>query len=138
MTKIAGSCLCGSVRYQSDAEPLMTAVCHCDNCQRQSGTAFSIIVGLPPGSLRFEGEQNLATFKDRGELSGKGVDRRFCKHCGSPILSLVEMMPNMHFLKAGTLDDKSWLRPTMHVWCDSAQPWVEIPEAAVRFAKNPG
>jgi hypothetical protein len=46
MPKIEGSCLCGSVKYSSDSEPVMTAVCHCENCQRQTGTAFSIIVGV--------------------------------------------------------------------------------------------
>lgn len=136
MTKVAGSCLCRAVRYRSDAEPLMQAVCHCDNCQRQSGTSFSVIIGVPAGSIRYEGEENLATYKDRG-LSGKSVDRRFCKKCGSPIVSLVEMMPSMHFIKTGTLDDKSWLAPNMHVWCDSAQPWVNIPADATKIAKNP-
>ena len=137
MTKVAGSCLCGSVRYRSDAEPLMQAVCHCDNCQRQSGTSFSVIIGVPAGSIRYEGEENLATYNDRG-LSGKGVDRRFCKKCGSPIVSVVEMMPAMHFIKTGTLADKSWLAPNTHVWCDSAQPWVKIPDDAVKIPKNPG
>jgi hypothetical protein len=115
----------------------MTAVCHCENCQRQSGTALSIIVGVPAGSIVFENEANLATYADRAE-SGRSVNRRFCKNCGSPIVSLVEMMPNLHFIKAGTLDDKSWLKPTMHLWTDSAQPWVEIPEGMPKFAKNPG
>jgi hypothetical protein len=137
MPKITGSCLCRSVRYRSDAQPMMTAVCHCENCQRQSGTALAIVVGVPAGSIEFEGEENLATFVDRGE-SGNPVNRRFCKKCGSPIVSLVEMMPNLTFIKAGTLDDKSWLRPTMHVWCDSAQPWVQIPAGMTRFPKNPG
>ena len=86
MSKVVGSCLCGAVRYESEAEPLMTAICHCDNCQRQSGSAFSIIVGVPAGSLRFEGEERLATYEDRG-TSGKAVYRRFCKSCGSPVRS---------------------------------------------------
>jgi hypothetical protein len=136
MPRVAGSCLCGSVRYQSEAEPLMTAVCHCDNCQRQSGSSFSIIVGVPAGSLRFEGEEHLATFADRG-TSGKAVNRRFCKNCGSPIVSLVEIMPDVHFIKGGTLDDRSWLRPTTHFWCDTAQPWVDIARDAAKFPKNP-
>jgi len=136
MAKVAGACLCGSVRYESGSEPLMTAVCHCENCQRQSGSSFSIIVGVPAGSLRFSGEENLATFEDRG-VSGKAVRRRFCKRCGSPIVSLVEIMPDVHFIKGGTLDDRSWLRPTTHFWCDSAQPWVEIASDAAKFAKNP-
>jgi hypothetical protein len=136
MPKISGSCLCGSVRYACDAEPLTTAVCHCTHCQRQTGTAFSIIVGVPAGSLRFEGEDHLGTYLDRG-LSGKEVRRRFCRSCGSPVVSEVEVMPAVHFLKAGTLDDRSWLKPTSHFWCDSAQPWVEISGDVERFPGNP-
>jgi hypothetical protein len=124
------------VRYRSDADPLMQAVCHCDNCQRQSGTSFLVIIGVPAGSIRYEGEENLATYEDRG-LCGKSVDRRFCKKCGSPIVSLVEMIPSMHFIKTGTLDDKSWLAPNVHVWCDSARPSGGIPADAMNVAKNP-
>ena len=56
MSNISGSCLCGAVQYASEAEPLMTAVCHCENCQHQTGTAFSIIVGVPEDSLGFREE----------------------------------------------------------------------------------
>lgn len=136
MPKIAGSCLCGSVKYSSEAEPEMTAVCHCENCQRQTGTAFSVIVGIPAASLVFDGEENLAEFLDRGE-SGGAVRRRFCRNCGSPILSLVEVVPGVGFIKAGTLEDRSWLSPSTHIWCDTAQPWVEIPESVEKFPRNP-
>ena len=30
-------------------------------------------------------------------------------------------MPDLRFIKAGTLDDTSWLDPKMHVYCDSAE-----------------
>ncbi|NCF50388.1 aldehyde-activating protein [Gammaproteobacteria bacterium] len=136
MPKIAGSCLCGSVRYSSAAEPAMTAVCHCENCQRQTGTAFSIIVGIAADSLEFEGDDNLGEFLDQGETGG-AVRRRFCRNCGSPILSLVESAPGLGFIKAGTLEDRSWLNPTMHIWCDTAQPWVEISDDAVKIPRNP-
>ena len=134
MQEIKGGCLCGAIRYQSSAAPLLTAVCHCKNCQRQSGTAFSILVGLPKGSLVMEGEQP-ALFADVGE-SGLAVHRRFCGRCGSPILSEPAATPTMDWLKAGTLDDASWLQPQLHVWCDSAQPWV-IRGDAPEVPRNP-
>jgi hypothetical protein len=31
-------------------------------------------------------------------------------------------------LRSGALDDTSWLRPTIHFWTRSAQPWVMLPE----------
>ena len=76
MSKMNGSCLCGSIRYTCDAEPLLTAVCHCPHCQKQSGTSFSVIVAVPKDSLTIAG-QTLKTFDDVGE-SGLPVLRRFC------------------------------------------------------------
>lgn len=135
MQNVRGGCLCGAVRYRCDATPLMTAVCHCKNCQRQSGSAFSIVVAVPRGSLVLEG-LGLATFTDVGE-SGLPVLRRFCPKCGSPVFSEAAATPNLDWLKAGTLDDTSWLQPQINVWCDSAQRWVQISDAIPRIARNP-
>jgi len=136
VSKIAGACLCGAVKYSSPDEPAMQAVCHCKDCQRQAGTAFSVVVAVPALSLKIEGEENLSTYQGTGS-SGKSVQRRFCRSCGSPILSVVEMIPELLFIKSGTLDDPSWLRPTMNIWCDSAQPWYEFPKGAQTFPQNP-
>lgn len=135
MSQIQGGCLCGAIRYKSAAQPLMTAVCHCTHCQRQSGTAFSVNVGLPAGSLELQGDQPV-TYRDQG-TSGLAVMRHFCGKCGSPILSVVEAMPGMDFLKAGTLDDTAWLQPAVAIWCDSAQPWVQLGGEMAKFPGNP-
>ena len=46
-------------------------------------------------------------------------------------------MPMMDVIKAGTLDDTSWLQPQLNVWCDSAQPWVQLSDAIPRIPRNP-
>lgn len=135
MKPIEGGCLCGAIRYTSKAQPLVTAVCNCRHCQRQTGTSFSILLGLPKGSLELTGDTP-ATFHDTG-TSGLPVQRRFCARCGSPILSEVTATPTIDWLKAGTLDDPSWLQPQISIWCDSAQPWVQMPEGVARFPQNP-
>src|SRR5215203_1715238 len=84
MPNIVGGCLCGSVSYESEAEPTLTAVCHCRHCQKQTSSAFSMFIVLPKGSLRIEGEP-LAAFEDVGE-SGLPVFRKFCPKCGSAIV----------------------------------------------------
>ena len=134
MSQLTGGCLCGQVRYHSDATPLLTGVCHCRDCQKQTGTSFSIIVALPDGALRYEGKMN--EFVTIG-ASGQQVHRHFCGHCGSPIVSIAESMPGMVFLKAGTLDDPSTLSPQMEVWCDTAQPWLESRAGLPRMPGNP-
>lgn len=135
MGKIQGQCLCGAICYTAAAEPLLTAVCHCTHCQKQTGSAFSIVVAVPKGSLVFTAEEP-ATYSDVGE-SGLPVLRRFCPKCGSPIVSEVAAMPTMDFIKAGTLDDTSWLEPQLNIWCDSAQPWVTLDASTPCVPGNP-
>lgn len=134
MQHISGGCLCGAIRYSSETDPAFTAVCHCRNCQKQTGTGSSVIVGLPADSLSISGP--IKTFRDIGD-SGKAVYRRFCPSCGSPIVTDVEAMPTLTFLKAGTLDDPRWLKPAMEIYCDSAQPWVPHLADAQQLRKGP-
>jgi hypothetical protein len=99
MPEIVGGCLCDSVRYESEVEPVLIAVCH---CQKQTSSAYSVLVALPKGSLQTEG-QALAAFEDVGDYTGLPVIRRFCPRCGSAIMSEVAATPELDWLKAGTL-----------------------------------
>ena len=135
MTKMTGGCLCGQVRYSADTDAVFTAVCHCRNCQKQAGTAFSIVVAIPRAALTVSGRTK--TFHDTGD-SGQSVERRFCPECGSPIVSEIAVMPDVAFIKAGTLDETQWLAPTMEVYCSSAQRWVGLTGGMQRFPQMPG
>lgn len=135
MGKIEGRCLCGSVSYASDAEPLFTALCHCRDCQRQHGTAFATVVGVPAD--RFEVTGDLATYATTGEDHGQPVERRFCPTCGASVVSESGAMPGVVLLQAGTLDDPSWLQPQLEVWGRSAQPWVQAVEERPRLEHGP-
>ncbi len=124
MTKIEGGCLCGSIRYTSEAEPLATVICNCVNCQKQTGAAYSLNIVLPKGALDVQGE--ITTYVDMGD-SGKTLDRNFCARCGSSISSEPSAVGTITVLKAGTLDDTSWVKPVMEIYCDSAQAWTRAP-----------
>lgn len=113
----------------------MTAICHCKHCRRQTGTAFSLLVAVPKGSLIREGAPP-DTYDVVGD-SGLPVLRKFCPKCGSPIFSEVAATPTKDWVKAGTPDDTSWLQPQVNIWCDSAQPWVPMSEAIPRIPRNP-
>lgn len=134
MPKVSGGCLCGAVRYECNAEPLGTAICHCTQCQNVSGSAFSVNVVVPAPSLTWQG-QSLASYADKGE-SGKPLSRKFCRNCGSSLATETEALPGAIIIKAGTLDDKSWLKPNYHLWTNSAQPWVRIEPGATTFPKG--
>ncbi|MEM5516757.1 GFA family protein [Henriciella sp. AS95] len=133
MTK-TGGCLCGKVRYEIEGEPMFTALCHCTNCQKQGGAAFSVNLLVNEAQLTVEGD--LKTFEDKGD-SGNNVYRKFCGNCGSPNVSELEAFPGMVAVKGGTLNDASRLNPTVQTYCDSKQDWVSLPESITAFAKSP-
>jgi hypothetical protein len=64
--------------------------------------------------------------------SGRNLTRWVCPECGSWICSSAKPgSPNpntFRAVRAGTLDDISWLRPTGHFWTRSKQPWVVLPD----------
>ena len=133
---ITGRCLCGGVTYSADAEPVVQAVCHCTDCQRQTGNPFSVIVGVPRAAFNVEGS-TLASFATTAEDDGGETQRNFCSACGSPVFSIAAGAPEVAYIKAGSLDDASWLEPAVEVWTSSAQPWSPHFEHAARIERGP-
>jgi hypothetical protein len=110
------------VTYVADAEPVVHAVCNCTDCQRQTGGPFSVFVGVPQAAFSCQGD-TLASFSTTGDDHGGETQRKFCSACGSPVFSLSPAVPELIFIKAGSLDDASWVQPTVEAWTSSAQPW---------------
>jgi hypothetical protein len=135
MATITGGCLCGRVRYRTSAAPTYTGVCHCRNCQRFTGSAFEVVLGFPKGEVVLEGEVKI--YHDISD-AGRPIYRGFCPNCGSGVTSEVTLLPGVLAILAGTLDDPSAVRPTMELYCSSAQPWVGLAGERKRFAHMPG
>ena len=108
-------------------EPGPAMNCHCTDCQRQTGSAFSTFLTVPKAAFHVEGE-TLSSYTTVGDETGKTTIRHFCTACGSP---------DTVCIKAGTLDDRSWVAPQIDVWCDSAQPWVTADGERPRFGRMP-
>ncbi len=132
---ITGQCLCGAVHYRAAGPVLTTAVCHCEDCQRATGSAFSVNVGVRASTLEVDGE--LATYETTGTDTGERRQRRFCPRCGSPVLTLLAETPDLVVLKGGTLDDRSRLSPQVEVWRSSAQPWIRHHRWRPKLRRSP-
>ena len=61
MLDITGGCLCGQLRYEANAEPIFSAVCHCKTCQKQSGTAFRVVIAVPRPAVSIQGSPKIYT-----------------------------------------------------------------------------
>lgn len=136
MSRIKGSCLCGKVQYEASGEPVMIATCHCKHCQKAGGSSFSVNLGVPPDAVTLTGD-SLKVYEDNGTDSGVPMLRKFCSDCGSPILSEVLAAGGLNFIKAGTLEDSSWVVPTAEIWCDSKVQWGTPPADTPQVPGNP-
>ena len=137
---LTGGCQCGALRYEVTEAPLLTYTCHCTDCQHLTGSAFSLAITVPDRAFRLvEGEPRLV---QRTADSSRVVTRWLCPDCGCWIVGGPQpgatSGETIRRVRAGTLDDTSWLRPTAHFWTRSKQPWVVLPEGDQIFETQPG
>ena len=131
-----GGCACKAVRYKVSSEPVAFMLCHCRDCQYASGGEPAAVVVVPKAAFSLtKGE--VKSYGVTGE-SGNKVVRQFCANCGTPLFSALDGNPGLWAIKAGSLDDSSWLKPTAFLWTKSAQPWAHKDAAITSFEKQPG
>ncbi|MCB1382782.1 MAG: GFA family protein [Notoacmeibacter sp.] len=130
---IKGGCQCGQLRYALKAKPVAFLVCHCTNCQRHTSSAFGESLFADRGDVEFSGR--LASHEWTAD-SGNRREGLFCPDCGTRLWhgSAGRTLGN---IKAGTLDDPSWLVPAAHIWTRSKQPFLAIPADALTYETQP-
>jgi hypothetical protein len=131
----AGGCSCGAVRYECTAAPLFSLNCHCRDCQRETGSAFAPILGVPKAAFTVT-RGNPQYFALRAD-SGHTTTRAFCAACGSPLFGLPGSAPEMVTIRVGSLEDPSEFRPSQDIYTTSAQPWDYMNPALPKVPKLP-
>jgi len=131
---ISGRCVCGRITYEYSGVVGPANYCHCEDCRRSTGSAFNIGVRFDTSEfhIRSGAPRGFAKF---GE-SGRELTRHFCADCGSPIFTSSPDHPDYVFVKAGTLDDSTIIRPTHQSWTRSAVPWSRIDDDLPDFGKG--
>jgi hypothetical protein len=121
---LAGSCLCGSVAYEVDANPGPIVHCHCGTCRKTHGSAFSTVSNVPRERFRWtKGEHLLKGFE-----SSPGKQRYFCTQCGSHIAA-ERAGTGTILLRMGCLDSTIAERPRVHIWRSEAANWYDPKDA---------
>jgi hypothetical protein len=129
-----GGCQCGAVRYRITGWPLTLYCCHCSECQRQSASAFGMSMRVARVDVEIDLDAMAQWIRDEGKRTE--AHGRFCPACG---VRIMHDRPDSEAVtvKAGTLDDRSWLRPVGHIWTASAQSWVAIPGDTLNYERQP-
>ena len=122
--KIQGSCFCGAVTIEGEADPAMVSVCHCADCQSGSGTAFRVSVPVSGATFKLTGTP--AVYVKTTADSGNPRAQAFCPTCGSPLYSTApgEGQQAMYIVRVGILKQREQLTPKRQIWWRSARDWV--------------
>jgi len=117
----SGHCLCGAVRYETDAPLRDVVLCHCAECRRWHGHICAA-TAVPASELRISGES--LRWIDSPE-SVTHARRGFCSECGS---SLFWDAPDRETISiaAGTLDEPTGLKTVAQIYTASAGDYYEV------------
>ena len=133
MTHTAG-CLCGAVRINIDAEPMLARACWCRLCQYLAAGNATVNVVFPAEAVTVEGE--VRWFEGVAD-SGNRMARGFCPRCGTPLFSKSEARPHLLIVRAGALDDTGLMPPQAVIWTSAAPDWACFDPALPRIERQP-
>jgi hypothetical protein len=121
-----GRCTCGAIRYRMISKPLFVHCCHCRWCQRETGTAFALNAMIEADRvLLLQGEPEGI---DTPSASGKGQKIFRCAVCRVAVWSNYAGAGSaVRFVRVGTLEEPDRLKPDIHIFTSSKQPWVVLP-----------
>jgi hypothetical protein len=129
---MTGHCLCGSVSFEYDGPLGPVALCHCSQCRRAHGSAFSASAPLQKGRFRWlAGEQSIREYESR-----PGKYRAFCANCGSQLYSRVDAIPGILRLRVGVINEPLGKGAAQHVFVGSKSDWFEITDDIPQFEKT--
>ena len=108
--------------------------CHCRDCQKASGSAYSPTLIVNASSLKLsKGEPKYYFVLAE---SGNTARRGFCADCGTPLFAGSSAKTEFLGIKVSSLDDPSWFKPVANVWTCSAQPWDILDPNVPSYSKN--
>ena len=131
---LLGGCLCGAIRYEVRGAPLLVTACHCRDCQKRTSSAYSM--NMPTRARDFALVSGTPREVVRETPSGSVTTHLYCDACMSRLASLPQKTPGIVSVRPGTLDDTSWLVPTLHIFARSALPGA-VPAGATAFETDP-
>ena len=117
------SCRCGALTAVATGTPARISVCHCLDCQKRSGSAFSAQVRFISDDVTITGPFN--SWRTTGD-SGRWAEFSFCPTCGAQVFYRIEYFPDMTAIPLGAFDDPFAFTPTFSVWESRKHDWVAI------------
>ena len=133
-SQVAGSCLCGAVRFEVRGSLERVAHCHCTICQRAHGAAFVTWAAVPEAQVRIlAGEGELTRYR-----SSEIGTRSFCRSCGSSLFCTLDTHPGVIDVALASLAGDHGAIPRAHLFWDDRASWLELTDGLPRLGGKSG
>lgn len=136
MRDIDGACLCGAIRYEATIDPAKVRICHCNQCQIHSASAFRTGVLVPAAQFRLVAGEPKVYVKTAE--SGNPRALAFCPDCGTSLWGTSPTDPQVYSLRLGTARQRSELVPSVQIWAGEAMPWLSRIPSMPRVERQSG
>lgn len=114
-----GRCMCGDVRFRAVGKPKWVLWCHCASCRRHSGAPSSVFVSFCDDDVTIT-QGAIARYE-----SSPGVERGFCRRCGSTLTCSNARLPNETHFHIGAFDLAEELAPTGEFFAEERLRWSD-------------
>lgn len=132
MADYHGSCLCSRVKFELCGELESFYLCHCEYCQKDTGSAHSANLFTQSATLKWvSGADNVSVY----HLPHTRHVKSFCQHCGSALPTILDN--NIVAIPAGCLDTVISIAPTAHIFNSSRASWEQNLVNIPTFEKLP-
>ncbi len=124
MTRVA-ECCCAQLSIELNGEPEMHGVCHCDDCKKRTGSAFSISAYFKTKEkLNIVGHSNQYSFYHKEQDHEQ--TRHFCSKCGTTLYWFVSSHPDLIGVAGGCFVKKPLGKPKYSTRHSKKCSWVKL------------
>jgi hypothetical protein len=132
-TPLTGHCSCGALSYTLSAPPLITHICYCTWCQRESGSTCGLNSLIESSNFAYHLDPAVSqpvALIPGPTPSGSGQTVARCPVCFDGLWKFYGDARHVTFVKVGTLDEESFRKVVggerVHIFTGTKPAWVDL------------
>ncbi len=134
--KRTARCHCGDLVVETDADPDLVVMCHCELCQRRTGTSYNLGAWFEKHQLHVTGETKQYTRTGDTNLEAFFT---FCPRCGTSVFwEVPAMRPGKLAVAVGCFADPNFPPPTLSLYGKRKHCWLTLPEGMTSYIEGWG
>jgi hypothetical protein len=108
-----------------DGDPLRVGLCHCQQCQRRTGSLFGAAAFYADAQVAER--RGVAKSWTRTGDSGGNLTFQFCPDCGGTVYWQRIARPGLLVVAVGAFADHAFPTPAAAYWSEYRHDWLELP-----------